>query len=81
VRYELDFYIPEFGIIHSHRRENLTSFLGEVTKCLKVAKGHNAGIQSCDTRGHKTISYNILSPKSEATMIANQGQGQGELIQ
>jgi hypothetical protein len=27
VRYELGFYIPEDGILHSHRRENLISSL------------------------------------------------------
>jgi hypothetical protein len=27
VRYELDFYIPEDGILHSHRRENLRSYI------------------------------------------------------
>jgi hypothetical protein len=26
VKYELDFYIPEDGILHSHRRENLKSW-------------------------------------------------------
>jgi hypothetical protein len=26
VRYELGFYIPEYDIIHSHRRENLKSY-------------------------------------------------------
>jgi hypothetical protein len=26
VRYELSFYIPEDGILHSHRRENLKSY-------------------------------------------------------
>jgi hypothetical protein len=26
VKYELDFYIPEDGIIHSDRRENLKSY-------------------------------------------------------
>jgi hypothetical protein len=26
VKYELGFYIPEDGILHSHRRENLTSY-------------------------------------------------------
>jgi hypothetical protein len=26
VRYELGFYIPEDGILHSHRRENLKSY-------------------------------------------------------
>jgi hypothetical protein len=27
VRYELGFYIPEDGILHSHRRENLRSYI------------------------------------------------------
>jgi hypothetical protein len=27
VRYELSFYIPEDGILHSHRRENLKSYI------------------------------------------------------
>jgi hypothetical protein len=27
VRYELGFYIPEDGILHSHRRENLKSYI------------------------------------------------------
>jgi hypothetical protein len=27
VRYELEFYIPEDGILHSHRRENLKSYI------------------------------------------------------
>jgi hypothetical protein len=27
VRYELSFYNPEGGIIHSHRRENLKSYI------------------------------------------------------
>jgi hypothetical protein len=26
VKYELDFYIPEDGILHSHRCENLKSY-------------------------------------------------------
>jgi hypothetical protein len=26
VRYELGFYIPDDGILHSHRRENLKSY-------------------------------------------------------
>jgi hypothetical protein len=26
VKYELDFYIPEDGILHSHRRENLKPY-------------------------------------------------------
>jgi hypothetical protein len=27
VKYELDFYIPEYGILHSHRGENLKSYI------------------------------------------------------
>jgi hypothetical protein len=27
VKYELDFYIPEDAILHSHRRENLKSYI------------------------------------------------------
>jgi hypothetical protein len=27
VRYELGFYTPEDGILHSHRRENLKSYI------------------------------------------------------
>jgi hypothetical protein len=27
VRYKLDFYIPEDDILHSHRRENLKSYI------------------------------------------------------
>jgi hypothetical protein len=27
VKYELAFYIPEDGILHSHRRENLKSYI------------------------------------------------------
>jgi hypothetical protein len=27
VRYELGFYIPEDGILHSHRRDNLKSYI------------------------------------------------------
>jgi hypothetical protein len=27
VRYELGFYTPEEGIVHSHRRENLKSYI------------------------------------------------------
>jgi hypothetical protein len=27
VRYELGFYIPEDGILHSNRRENLNSYI------------------------------------------------------
>jgi hypothetical protein len=37
LRYELGFYIQEDGIIHSHRRENLTSYNVSVSRlpCLE----------------------------------------------
>jgi hypothetical protein len=31
VRYELGFYIPEDDILHSHRRENLKSYINQET--------------------------------------------------
>jgi hypothetical protein len=31
VRYELSFYIPEDGILHSHRREDLKSYTTYMT--------------------------------------------------
>jgi hypothetical protein len=30
VKYELGFYIPEDGILHSHRRENLKSYIAAI---------------------------------------------------
>jgi hypothetical protein len=30
VRYELGFYIPEGDILHSHRRENLKSYISQI---------------------------------------------------
>jgi hypothetical protein len=27
VMYELGFYIPEYGILHSHRRDNVKSYI------------------------------------------------------
>jgi hypothetical protein len=35
VRYELGFYIPENDILHSHRRENLKSYIS--TKLLSIS--------------------------------------------
>jgi hypothetical protein len=35
--YELGFYIPEYGILHNHRRENLKYFLTEITLRTSVA--------------------------------------------
>jgi hypothetical protein len=39
VRYELGFYIPEDGILHSHRRENFKSYtaktVNRISGCLQ----------------------------------------------
>jgi hypothetical protein len=35
VRYELGFYIAEDDILHSHRRENLKSYTGDVSSVIK----------------------------------------------
>jgi hypothetical protein len=34
VKYELAFYIPEDGILHSHRRENLKSYIALTGRAL-----------------------------------------------
>jgi hypothetical protein len=41
-KYELDFYIPEDGILHSHRRENLKSYL---TNLVTVNPDRNTGYE------------------------------------
>jgi hypothetical protein len=39
VRYELGFYIPEDGILHSHRRENLKSYMVLTYCCIGKTRG------------------------------------------
>jgi hypothetical protein len=36
VRCELGFYIPEDGILHNHRRENLKSYYCCVVACIRL---------------------------------------------
>jgi hypothetical protein len=43
VRYELGFYIPENGILHSHRRENLKSYKHLSTLLLCKICGFHGG--------------------------------------
>jgi hypothetical protein len=38
VRYELDFYIPDEDILHSHRRENLKSYIALTSGALKRSR-------------------------------------------
>jgi hypothetical protein len=55
VKYELGFYIPEDGILHSHRRENLKSdccaVAQEVSRWLFTAA---ARFRSCEVRGEQS---------------------------
>jgi hypothetical protein len=68
-RYELGFYIPEDGILHSHRRENLKSYMetrifrhergaAEASPCLQSPLRTNwsvwARCHSSATCGHET---------------------------
>jgi hypothetical protein len=41
VRYELGIYIPEDGILHSHRRENLKSSKNESHRCINEGAQKN----------------------------------------
>jgi hypothetical protein len=49
VKYELGFYIPEDGILHSHRRENLTvhSAGGSAHAAVKPLQGHVLEPREC----------------------------------
>jgi hypothetical protein len=38
VRYELGYYIPEYGILHSHRLENLRSYVAFINLLGSVAE-------------------------------------------
>jgi hypothetical protein len=42
VRYKLGFYIPEDGILHSHRRGNLKLY----TKCVSDHGGHSEHLRT-----------------------------------
>jgi hypothetical protein len=44
VRYKLGFYIPEDTILHSHRSENLKSYI------MDIVRSENWGIPSTGTR-------------------------------
>jgi hypothetical protein len=41
VKYELSFYIPEDGILHSHRRENFTSYIALEVSVLASFNWHH----------------------------------------
>jgi hypothetical protein len=38
VKYELGFYIPEDDILHSHRRENLKSYVSDLSVHIQQAE-------------------------------------------
>jgi hypothetical protein len=54
VRYELGFHIPEDGILHSHRRENPTSY--ELKVALKLFYQQEARKMTCN----KIPKYNNM---------------------
>jgi hypothetical protein len=51
VRYELGFYIPEDDILHSHRRENLKSYIMTVLFNAKYGKECTHAELSANGRG------------------------------
>jgi hypothetical protein len=48
----MDFYIPEDGILHSHRRENLKYYICHGT-CIKERPGLKQGFGANDNHHYK----------------------------
>jgi hypothetical protein len=59
VRYELGFYNPEDGILHSHRRENLNSYKVPVSATRK-SEGN------CDESNGGLVCHSASEPTCEA---------------
>jgi hypothetical protein len=63
LKYELGFYIPEDDILHSHRRENLKSYMRKL--CFPDFKDDNAcnqtkyGIQRCLSNQTRGLSLDV----------------------
>jgi hypothetical protein len=38
VRYELGYYIPEDGVLHNHRRENLKSYITQISSIVNESR-------------------------------------------
>jgi hypothetical protein len=53
VKYEMGFYISEDDILHSHRRENLRSYIVSVSGNCVVGLGH------CEDIGKETPGYTV----------------------
>jgi hypothetical protein len=61
VRHELSFYIPEDGILHSHRRETFTSYIITKMSRAHITNGSNANSSSIPSGVKvKTVSNTIL---------------------
>jgi hypothetical protein len=63
VRYELDFYIPEDGILHSHRRENLKSYnknLDWKTSNLCSERDHDNSNEGNSCLAECELDFNVL---------------------
>jgi hypothetical protein len=52
VKYELGFYVPEDGILHSHRREHLKPYIGKIM--FAVSSFHNVDILRKNTISFQT---------------------------
>jgi hypothetical protein len=55
VKYELGLCIPEDGILHSHRRENLKSYV--VRYYLQLSKNTKDSLQSYNHRGYADMQH------------------------
>jgi hypothetical protein len=59
VRYELGFYVPEDGILHSHRRENIKSYISLIFRIQKAGMCNHFQklLQMCSVRTRHTCHF------------------------
>jgi hypothetical protein len=60
VKYELGFFIPEDDIFHSHRRENLTSYISGALSLGSVASREM--VTSIQFRSYECMELHLLRP-------------------
>jgi hypothetical protein len=69
VSYELGFYIPEEGILHSHRRENLKSYILVLTKFLVFLLQISRQISGYRLCSVTTAAFEIISNSSVMSLL------------
>jgi hypothetical protein len=69
VRNELGFYIPKDGILHSHRRENLKSYVKE-KMFLRISPRSVCGTNNL-TATPEPIVYRMWDPQHHTTVHAS----------